>query len=352
MKKTYFFIMNLSLLWAVSCSSGALVTEGTKLPGQTDAQDLQMVQEGIDLFDRGEYQQAVEIYKNALARNPDNVIAMYELALTYTTLKEYQLSYNLCLRIMEYKTEVVRQAVMIAGTDLDELGRPHEAVAYYQAGIKKYPNDLMLHFNLAITQIRLGEKETAKRTLKTALFIRPTHPSSHYVLAGVLYDEGNRIPALLAYTRFLMLEPNSNRSPAAREKVKRLILHGVSEDESKANQINISFNADEPKNEGDFSSVALLLSMKAAHQMSQSKEGLNEKEGFTEIYRSLFSMLGESGVKENKGFIWEFYAPYFAALEKQGFVPLLVDDLFKYQKEDVAPLLKWSEDYKWPSAPK
>ena len=308
-----------------------------------------MVQDGIELFDKGEYENAIAVYKNALKKNPENITAMYELALTYTTIKEYKLSYDLCIKIMDYKTDIVRQALMIAGTDLDELGRPREAITFYESGIKKYPKDLMLHFNLAITHIRLGENEKAKKTLKKALLIRPTHPSSHLALAGLFMDEGNRIPAILAYTRFLMLEPNSTRSTKARERLRSLVAQGVSEDKSKPNQINITMNPSDSTNEGNFTGVTFMLSLTTALQVSKMKEGKSEKDAFVEIFKSLFSILEETKQQDKKGFTWEFYAPFFTELEKQGFVSVLVDDLFQYNTESFDPVLKWSENYSWPT---
>lgn len=348
--KTYAHIGSYVILaLMLSCSAGTVIREGTREPGRTDEEDHRMIQEGIESYDRGEYRQAVEIYQKALEKNPENVVAMYELALTYTGMKEYQKSYDLCMKIMSYKTDIVRQAYMIAGTDLDELGRPKDAIMYYKAGIKKYPDDLMLHFNLAVTQVRQGAHEEAKQSLKTALFIRPTHPSSHLVLAGVLWQEGNRIPALLAYTRFLMLEPNSKRSAGAREKIKAIINHGVSKDQTKANQINVSFDPNEPQNEGDFSVISLMLSLKSAQQFTGDKEFKSEKDAMIDTYESVFSMMGESGQKDKAGFIWEYYAPFFVALKEKGHVPALVDGLFQYHTENTDALYQWAGEYRWPS---
>src|SRR5262249_3265668 len=155
---------------------------------------------------------AIKKYEAVLAENPDDVLALYELAYSLTAKGDYQKALDVASRGAEYKSDRLQEFYMLVGTDLDMLGKPDEAIKAYKAGIKLVPPDPMLHFNLGITYARQKQSAEARKSLKTAVALKPDYASAHYALAVLFYDDGYRVPALLAAARFLTLEPDSKRA--------------------------------------------------------------------------------------------------------------------------------------------
>src|SRR5690606_37666358 len=70
----------------------------TSLFAQRSEQSL--IDEGVVLHDSGEYKQAIEKYQQVLSFNPHSLQAIYEMALSYLELKDYE-------KAMEYSTRVI-----------------------------------------------------------------------------------------------------------------------------------------------------------------------------------------------------------------------------------------------------
>src|SRR5512143_646712 len=72
--------------------------------------------------------------------------------------------------------------------------------------------DSLLHYNLGLAYYRNSDLQAAREHLQSAMKANPTHATSHLVLGHVYRAMNKRIPAIFAFSRFLVLEPNSGRS--------------------------------------------------------------------------------------------------------------------------------------------
>jgi tetratricopeptide (TPR) repeat protein len=101
------------------------------------------------------------------------------------------------------------------GNCLDELGRREEAIELYKAAlkaaIKRAPENSLLHFNLGVSLMRVGDGPMARKEMEQAVSLDPNHVVSHFFLARLYQSQGYRVPAVLAFSRFLLLEPQSSR---------------------------------------------------------------------------------------------------------------------------------------------
>ena len=334
-----------------SCSSKYAIKEPTKSWSPAGKAEESLIQNGVSAYDSGNYKEAISIYQNVLNRDRNNVKAMYELALTYSAIEEHEKCLNLCYHAMEYQYPNLNQIYLLAGTELDVIGKSTEAVEVYEGAIERFPRDHMLHFNVGITYLNLKEVKKAKNAFKSALYLRPTHSSSHLALAMTFNSEGNYIPALFAYSRFLVLEPNSKRAESVRESIRKILGFGASKDPTKDNQINVTFNPSQPKDEGDFSSMSLFMSLNAALQMSKEQQAKSEKERLTETYESIIGFVDETLQQEKQeSFSHKYYLPYFFEIKKQNYLPSFIEHIFQFGNSDSTKLfLKWSEDFNWAS---
>jgi tetratricopeptide (TPR) repeat protein len=337
----------------LSCSSQFVIKEPTKNPSEISIQEKSLIQEGINAYKRGHYQEAVNKYQEILNSNPNNVRAIYELALTYSAMNQHEKSLEAGMQAMQYQWPELNKVYLLVGTELDYLEKQSDAIDLYEDAIKRYPTDYLLYYNIGITRLSRGEIEKAKTAFKSSVTLRPSHASSHMALAQSFLKERNKIPALFAYCRFLTLEPSGDRADSVRKSVISIISGNVKTDPDNSNQINIMVNPNEPKTEGDFEGLNFFISLNSALKLSMMKDNRSVHNRTIDIFEGIFSMAGEDTSKENNtGFVWQYYVPYFSELNKKNFTGAFIDYAIldiKNPADTVTTFLKWSEDYKWPS---
>jgi len=337
----------------LSCSSQYSIKEPTKYPLERSITEKSLIQEGINAYERGDYDKAVSRYQEVLNSNPDNVHAIYELALTYSAMKEHKKSLETGMRAMQYQWPQLNKVYLLVGTELDYLGKQSDAIDLYKDAIERYSNDFLLFYNLGITRLSRDEIEEAKSAFKSSVVLRPSHASSHLALAQSFFKENNKIPALFAYCRFLILEPSSDRAESARQNVLSIVFGDVKTDKKNPNRITVSVDPDEPKSEGDFNNLNFFMSLNSALQLSMTRNNKSARDSKIDIFDGLFSIAGGDASDENKAkFVRQYYIPYFAELAERKFIEAFVDHAIldlKNSSDTAKIFLKWSEDYKWPA---
>jgi predicted Zn-dependent protease len=311
--------------------------------------------EGIRLYDAGNYDGAVEQYKAALRLDSNSALIHYEIALTYFQMKLYALVIDHTNKALRAASQYEEAIYMLKGSAQDLSGDAKAATATYRAGIAKFPASHLMLYNLAITlfnnQAPVAEVESL---LQRALKSKPTHPSSHILMALLMKEEKKRVPALMAFYNFLLLEPRGQRAEQAMQMLEELTGQGVVKKDEK--NINITLQAPS-KNDDGFRPVETMLSLMEASALSEENKNKPWIELFTKNTSLLFGMLGEQ--KENKkGFWWEYYADFFTELNKAGYTKLFcyyisqskqdetITAWLKTQTTELENFSKWFSDFK------
>jgi len=332
------------------CSSQYTFKEPIKSASQSSPEAKDLINKGIQAHDAKNYDQALQFYQDVLKADSANVEAMYEMAFSYFAKGDYQKSLDVARKGAEYESPFLGGFYLLMGNDLDELGKTQDAIKVYKSALKHFSNDHLLYYNLGVSYKKIQKYSDAKEAFKEAVKIKPTHPSSHIALAEIFQAEGNTIPALLAYSRFLILEQNSQRADYARSNILKILNGNVSK-EPNSNNINIYINPDQSKSEGDFSVLNFGLSLIIASHMSEEGKKKSDQDVITDAFSSLFQMMDELNSKEkSSGFTVEYYVPYFVELHKQNFTPAFCDLIFKKKEksdESIDKFLKWSNSYNW-----
>ena len=319
-----------------------------------------LMDEGIALHDRGDFDGAIAKYEEVLKQNPNSDWAYYEMAFAYQMKGDFKKSLEIAYKGAQYKSDKVAGFYMLIGNDLDDLGESKKAVEAYRAAIKIEPHNHLIYYNLALTYSRLGDLDEAKKNLKQAVFLNPDHASSHVVLAQVFRKTNFTTPALFAAMRFLVIEPSSRRSPGA-YKIFSEILRGGATAGKNPNEINIALNLGGSKEEGDFGFLELTLGLGAAMMSSEKSKGKSEGQLLVEQLNTLLAIVSEADPKDDKGkFTWKYYIPYFAELKKKNYVEPFayyisqgsnlkgVNEWLQANPAKVNEFLSWSKGYQWP----
>lgn len=350
------------LLALLSCSYVvAQQIEPPKLtPKPASDSQKRLIQEGVALHDRGDYDGAIAKYEEALRENPDNDLALYELAYSYQMKKDYRKSLEFAYKGAQYKSNNLTGFYLLIGNNLDELGESKKAIEVYHVGIKTTPDDNLLYYNLAITHAKLNNLDEAKNNLKKAVLKNPNHPSSHGALAQVFQKTNYKTPALFAVMRFLVLEPKSGRALTFNKIFSELLRSGVSPGKN-PNEINIFVETGGKKDEGDFEAIEMALALSRVGATTDKNKGKSEAQQLVDQLNTQLAIISEVDPKGDKSkFTWRYYIPYFIELKKRNYVEPFayyisqasnlseVTEWLQANSDKVNAFLNWSKGYQWP----
>jgi tetratricopeptide (TPR) repeat protein len=326
----------------------------------TESQKL-LIKEGVTLHDKSDYEGAIARYEQVLKENPDNVLALYEMSFSYYASKNYQKSIAIAYKAAQYKSNLLDAIYVQIGSAFDDMGESSKAIDAYKAGLQLNPSNSLLLYNLSVTYARMERFDDARATAKQAAILEPNHPGTQRLLSFVFSRSGYKIPALLAGSRFLILEPASKRSDGTLQLIEKIMQSGVTPPKD-GNNIKVQVDGSpQKKDEGDFSSLEMTMGLIVAGNYMEKGKGKTEMQLLVGNFNSLFAILSELSVKDDQSKLaWNYYAPYFIEMKKLGhteaFVYFInqqsnkagVIDWLKQNQAQVTDFLNWSKGYKWP----
>jgi len=265
-----------------------------------------LINEGITLHDNGEFNKAIEKYNEALKIQPNSSLAYYEMSYSYLALQDYENAIKYSKMVVDNKNGHELHSYIVYGTALDMLGKTKKSIKVYEAALKDYDHYL-LHYNHAISCFNIGEIDKAYESAINAILNNSSHASSHLLLSKIMEKQGSRIKTVLPLYFFLLIEPNSARSQSVYEMLISKLDYGVKKTSEKNIDVSIPFNTSQ---DSDFGAAEMMISLTKASNFSEENANKTEMELFAENNESIFSVLGELK-KDNKGFWWEFYVPFF-----------------------------------------
>ncbi|MDG1517968.1 MAG: tetratricopeptide repeat protein [Flavobacteriales bacterium] len=291
--------------------------------GQTStAKDL--IREGITFHDAGQYKKAIKKYKKAFEIDSTNVLVLYEMGYSSYMLKDYDGTILLCKKAIHRfpDSKTLKQVFTLYANTLDVTGKPREAMDVYDQAISKFPSHYMLHFNKAITAYNLKDYYEARVAFQASAKLNPRHASSVYYL-GIIEDIfGNKISAILALSRFMILEPEGDRAqkilPFLTKQVNKLPAKKTGNSNTFTLEINNS-RLDTMPNE--FQSIEMSMSLLGV--LGNALSGIEKKQKKTELqdfssnFKTIIEMI--DGIeKKTEGFNSEYLIPFFTQLEKKN----------------------------------
>ncbi|MEO1655225.1 MAG: tetratricopeptide repeat protein, partial [Bacteroidota bacterium] len=216
----------------------------------------ELIKEGIQYHDAGEFEKAIKAYQQALTIDPDSPLAHYEIAISYFAAQNYP-------EALEHSDKVIAQgerkyllpALVTKGSCLDNLGKSQEAIQVYEKALNDYGGHYLLYYNLGLTQFNVENLKAGEEAILNALKANINHSSSHLLLSYIQEQKEKKVPHLLASYYFLLLEPNSRRSPDAYAKLRKSLEGNIEKTGKK--DVTININPSSLEDEAGFSAVEL-----------------------------------------------------------------------------------------------
>ncbi|MBE7170640.1 MAG: tetratricopeptide repeat protein [Williamsia sp.] len=326
-----------------------------------------LVKEGVAFHDKDEFDSAIAKYDQALQLDKDNLAALAEKAVTLVSLQKYDESIKTCQKAIEtHAGEKDLNIVYVSyGNATDALGKTDQSIKIYDQGIKLFPDYYQLYFNKGIALIGMKRYDDAMQCFQKSVMINPEHPGSHNAIARISNLSDKKIPSLLAYGRFLSVEPTSTRAKENLASMQKIIKGNAEKTGDKSITINLSTDMvngatkkGKPK-ENDFSMTEMILSLSSALDYDDKFKDQKEVERFIRKFEGVCSSLKEKN--KNYGFFWEYYVPYFVEMKDKGFTETFayiafatsedpaVTDWLKSHQAELEKFSEWSSNFAWKS---
>ncbi len=335
--------------------------------GQNQAGAEKLVNDGIAYHDKGDYIGAISKYNKALELDKDNLMALSEKALTLLVQNKFDESIKLCEKAIEaHPGDIGLKTLYITyGNAYDGLKKADRSIEVYDQALKQFPDFYQYYFNKGITLSGIEKFDEAMLCFQSSVKSNPRHASSHNAIGVISNMNHKRIPAILAYCRFLGLESEGKRAEANLAILKNLMNGSVEKTGKNAVTIKVSPEMlgdtvkGEKHKENSFATADLLLAMSSALDFEKELKQ-TEVQQFNRKFGGVCSSLKESA-KDNSGFFWEYYAPYFIEMKDKNLIETFsyivfsssatadVKKWLKSNKTQVDKFFEWSKSFEWKS---
>lgn len=161
---------------------------------------------GIALDSLGNYEGAIQSYKNALKLQPNLPDLHFNLGIVLGNTNQFEEAAGSYRKAIALNPKFF-EAYGNLGTLMQRQGKLEEAVASYRKAISINP-DARGYFNLATALRDQGKLDEAISSYRQALKLFPNYADAHSNLGETLRDQGNMEEAIKSYQAALALNPN------------------------------------------------------------------------------------------------------------------------------------------------
>lgn len=317
----------------------------------------ELIHEGVDLHDEGNFKGAIEKYNEALKLDPKSVHATYELSLSYLALQDYQ-------NAIKYSTSVINSndkklssgAYAVKSEALAAMNKEDEAISLLHEGLIKNGDEYLLRFNLALNYYKKGEINKTLEHVKKAIDLDKSHSGAFLLNAYALNDNGLWVQSILSFQMFLLLEPDSKRSKSAFEEMlktmriktdKEPVQRSFIQQQMARNKPNSGLQVDEipplsienglNRNLVYQAITSTLDSLKSSTSASETNDFIL----FKTVNEKIMKVLNSESKGTKEGVLWTFYVPFFSHIVESEYY----DTFCRYISVSYFPeSLKWWQE--------
>jgi len=164
-----------------------------------------LCKKGFEFSVRGQYKKALEYYKEAVEKSPDDAEAWYGLGSCYVGLERPSAAIKAFKGAIRSSPEKAKAHYHL-GRYYYELGYRQEAIDSYQTAVRIDRDYGLAYLGLAEIYSEQGQLNNEKKAVEQLLRILPDHAASHYNI-GITYGKLERYQdAIDAYKRALAID--------------------------------------------------------------------------------------------------------------------------------------------------
>ncbi len=158
-----------------------------------------------------DYAQAIELFQQVLAQQPNHVAAHEGLATAAFLSDDYDLAIEHFKKVTMFDPRR-SEALVNLGAVYNRKEDYQSAVACLRKALAKDRKSATAYYNLGLAHRGLGQSSMAVSAYKEAIRLCPEMAEAYQNLANVYTDMGNSTQAILHYERALALRPDFERA--------------------------------------------------------------------------------------------------------------------------------------------
>ncbi|MFA4994585.1 MAG: tetratricopeptide repeat protein [Bdellovibrionales bacterium] len=162
---------------------------------------------GIILYHRGEFVEAVDLIRQSLSIQPNSAEAMSNLGLVLVAQEKTEEAIALYRKAIALKPDNADNYNNLASALLIQK-KLDESIEASQQAIRLKPSFSIAYYNLGIAIQQKGMSEEAIKTFERAINLQPNFPEAYCNIGLAYMDIGKREEAISAYRKAIELRPN------------------------------------------------------------------------------------------------------------------------------------------------
>ena len=170
----------------------------------------EVIERGKALYDSGKYEEAIKEFNKVPERDTNYVLMLTEAALAYMGAEKYDEALAICEKGLSKPSEYARYFVRNRAIAEDKKGNLERSISLFEEGIRKYPSDYVLLYNMGITCYNSKQYERAADIFFRVLTINPFHAGSHLNLGRMSIGQGRKVHAMLSLGLYLSISNTDN----------------------------------------------------------------------------------------------------------------------------------------------
>ena len=275
-----------------------------------------LMQEGIELHSMGEFERAIEKYNEILRIDSTNISAIYEIALSYLALSNYENTILFSTKVINSCDQALSiGAYAIKSEALAALNRTEEAIALLERALDIKGSEYLLLFNLALNYYKLNDIENTLTHVRKVIDLNKTHADAFLLYAYMLYDKELWVRSIFAFQMYLLLEPDDHRSRTAFEELLH-IMRITSRSENETERLVLANPPLTTINGVNRFQVYNTINTVLHSLRENSEEESDLFLEFKNVNRAIILLLNEKndGSEERMSKFWTFYVPFFTRI--------------------------------------
>lgn len=177
--------------------------------------------EGANLLSKGKSKEAAEMFRKAIAANPQGAAAHNNLALVLKELGQLAEAEKEARTALKLKADKGSYHFNL-GLILQRQNKQAEAEPCFREALKADPMDPEAHYRLAVSLLALSKPAEAEEEAKLALLMKPNEAQYHRVLADSLLQGKKFDASLCEYRTTVELDPQGHDVGDIRNKIEYL----------------------------------------------------------------------------------------------------------------------------------
>jgi tetratricopeptide (TPR) repeat protein len=251
----------------------------------------------------------------AVAQDTDDPASNYKAALALNNDGKALEGVPYLEKVIKTQSNFTNAAFSLLGNIYDKTNQPEKAITVFKEGLKAFPSDQNLYFNLGIASFRAKKYADAELAAIESIKLDSKHANSQRLYGLVTFHQNKRLNALLAFCSYLLLEPNGARSEEAITNMQSILKGGVLKADGASGTVG-----------SDAREIALNNAIINSAKASGLAKKLSGQALLEHQLKTIFLRAGQASAKKaDKTFFDQFYAAFFYKLAQNGQVPPFVE---------------------------